>query len=229
MFPIIQDSLPHTATVVVHVLLGIAALVVGAVQLLRQKGDMAHVRRGRIFLICVWVSLGTAAAGLVLFQFRTFLAALTLSVGYWAYSGVRALQIRVTGPEIRDALASVAALGASLALYQHANQFPSVPFVIYWTLGILVVGSLYDLARFGFPRHWFATLWLYEHLVKILAAYAGVVQASTGMLFGSGQPYGRSQLIAAVLGIGVIVSYLIYFRTMRAAAMLRSRSGMNRS
>ena len=125
----------------------------------------------------------------------------------------RALQIRVTGPEIRDALASVAALGASLALYQHANQFPLVPFVIYWTLGILVVGSLYDLARFGFPRHWLATLWLYEHLVKILAAYAGVVQASTGMLFGSGQPYGRGQLIAAVLGIGVIVGYLIYFRT----------------
>ena len=120
------------------------------------------------FLGSVWIVVGTATTGIVLFRPRADLVAVTLLTAYWAWSGLRALRIRHVGPVAQDALVSVCALAASvlLALYLQTVRMPWAPAVVHSTLGTLVVVSLYDLARFAFPTRWFETLWPYEHLVK---------------------------------------------------------------
>lgn len=208
---IVQDSLPHTANVVVHVLFGPMALVVGLIQLLRRKGDARHIRYGRWFLVCIWVSVATAAIGIAAFEFRVFLGVITLLVAYWAFSGYRALQIRVNGPTRLDALGSIAALCAAggFVLYLKTIPFPWAPTVIYSTLATLVAVALYDLTRFAFPRRWFRKIWWYEHLVKMIGAYTAAVSAFSGTVLGAWQPY--SQLLPSILGTAVMLGFVFYF------------------
>src|SRR3954466_10873555 len=101
---IIQNSWPHTANVAVHVVFASIALVLGFIQLVRAKGDARHLRYGRAFLRCITVAVITAAVGVVIFSSSAVLGITTLLVGYWAFSGYRALQIRTTGPGLQDAL-----------------------------------------------------------------------------------------------------------------------------
>ena len=113
---LIKDSWPHTANVVVHVLFGTLALVLGLVQLVTRKGGASHRARGRWFLGSVWIVVGTATTGNVLFRPRADLVAVTLLTAYWAWSGLRALRIRHVGPVAQDAPVSVRALVASVLL-----------------------------------------------------------------------------------------------------------------
>lgn len=209
---IVQDSLPHTANVVVHVFFGTCALILGLTQLLSSKGGPRHKRRGRWFLACVWVGIVTAATGLLLFRFGAFLTVITLLVAYWAYSGYRTLKIRETGPGLQDACASVIGIGSAVLfiVYLQSVRFPWAPAVIYSTLGTLVAVASYDLVRFAFPRAWFRTLWLYEHVVKMLGAYGAVVSAFSGTMFNAWQPY--SQLVPSALGTAAMVGYVVYVR-----------------
>jgi len=209
---IIQDSWPHTANVAVHVLFGTLALVLGTIQLVRAKGDARHIRCGRWFLACILVSVATAATGVVIFRFRAFLGVITMLVAYWAFSGYRALRIRLTGPTLRDALGAFAGLGAAglFILYLRVAQFPWAPAVVYSTLGTLVTVALYDLARFAFPVRWFAKLWVYEHLVKMIGAFSAALSAFSGTVLGAWQPY--SQLVPSALCTAAMFGFVFYFR-----------------
>ena len=74
-------------------------------------------------------------------------------------------------PRSRDRQGHLVAAGL-LVLYLQTSRFHWAPAVVYSTLGTLVLLSLYDLARFAFPTRWFETLWLYEHLVKMIGAHS---------------------------------------------------------
>ena len=206
---IIKDSWPHTANVVVHVLFGALALVLGLVQLVTRKGGASHRARGRWFLGSVWIVVGTAATGIVLFRPRADLVAVTLLTAYWARSGLRALRVRNVGPVAQDALVSVCALVASvlLVLYLQTVRVPWAPAVVYSTLGTLVLLSLYDLARFSFPARWFETLWLYEHLVKMIGAHGSVITAFSGTVLWAWQPY--SQLVPSTLWVAAMIGFVV--------------------
>ena len=217
---IIKDSWPHTANVVVHILFGTLALVLGLVQLVTRKGGAAHRARGRCFVGSVWIVVGTATTGLVLFRSRADLVAVTLLTAYWAYSGMRALRIRHVGPVMRDALVAVCALVAAglLVLYLQTGRFHWAPAVVYSTLGTLVLLSLYDLARFAFPTRWFETLWLYEHLVKMIGAHSSVVTAFSGTVLWAWQPY--SQLVPSMFWVAAMIGFVVRIR-LRAASSPR--------
>ena len=209
---IIKDSWPHTANVVVHILFGTLALVLGLVQLVTRKGGGAHRARGRWFLGSVWIVVGTATTGLVLFRSRADLVAVTLLTAYWAYSGMRSLRIRHVGPVTQDALIAVCALVAAglLVLYLQTSRFHWAPAVVYSTLGTLVLLSLYDLARFAFPTRWFETLWLYEHLVKMIGAHSSVVTAFSGTVLWAWQPY--SQLVPSMFWVAAMIGFVVRIR-----------------
>ena len=209
---IIKDTWPHTVNIIVHVVFGTLALVLGLVQLVTKKGGASHRARGRWFLGSVWIVVGTATAGLVLFRPRADLVAVTLLTGYWAYSGLRTLRIRHVGPVAQDALVSVGALVASvlLALYLQTVRVPWAPAVVYSTLGTLVLLSLYDLARFAFPTRWFERLWLYEHLVKMIGAHSSVVTAFAGTVLWAWQPY--SQLVPSTLPVAAMIWHAVRIR-----------------
>ena len=209
---IIKDSWPHTANVVVHVLFGALALVLGLVQLVTRKGGASHRARGRWFLGSVCMVVGTAATGIVLFRPRADLVAVTLLTAYWAWSGLRALRVRNVGPVAQDALVSVCALVAPvlLVLYLQTVRVPWAPAVVYSTLGTLVVVSLYDLARFTFPARWFETLWLYEHLVKMIGAHSAVITAFSGTVLWRWSPY--SQVLSSIVWTAFMITFVIYVR-----------------
>src|ERR1700680_1119087 len=94
---LLQDTVPHTVNVFVHVLFGTLALIFGFVPIVTQKGGRRHLRFGRYFLLCLGVVVCTAVIGIVAFQFRAFLGVITMLAAYQAYSGYRALRIRDSG------------------------------------------------------------------------------------------------------------------------------------
>jgi uncharacterized membrane protein len=204
-----QDSWLHSLNIIVHVLCGTAALILGTIQLWSRKGGERHRTMGRRFVRTSWVIVGTAATGLALFRFGAFLAVLTLLVAYWIHSGVRALRIRHTGPTLPDA---VAALGALLAVAVFLYFLPSirspwVPAITYSTLFTLAAVATYDLSRFLFPKRWFESLWLYEHLVKMIGAHGAIVAAFAGTVLPFLQPFSQTapSAIWSILQIGFVL------------------------
>ena len=200
----------RSTNVALHVLAGTLALLLGFVQVAASKGRGAHVTRGRVFFVCVWIVVATATLGLIAFRFVAFLAVITLLVAYWAYSGVRALRIRDTGPTFQDGLASVVGLVAvaGFVVFIQRTSFPWVPVMIYSTLGTLATVCMYDLARFAFPREWFQRLWLREHIVKMLGAHGALAAAFSGTVLSAFQPF--SQIAPSVIWTLAMVVFAAY-------------------
>jgi uncharacterized membrane protein len=209
---IAQESLMHTANVLIHVVAGTLALILGFVQMAMQKGGSDHVTRGLLFVRAVWIVVATAALGLLVFRFVAFLGVITLLVAYWAYSGQRALRLRNAGPRAQDAMASGAGLLAAglFVVFLKRATFPWAPIVIYSTLGTLALVCLYDLARFAFPTRWYqGRLWLYEHIVKMLGAHSALGAAFSGTVLVALQPY--SQIAPSVLWTMAMIGSVIYY------------------
>lgn len=224
-----MDSIPQTINIVVHVLCGTAALALGLVQLFSAKGGDRHPRLGRLFVYLVWAVVATAAIGLVLFEFRAFLAVLTLLVVYWTYSGLRAARNRGHGPQMQDGAASVVGLAAVAVFCSGLPcvRFPWVPSIIYSTLGTLALVALYDLSRFVFPRGWHDRLWQYEHIVKMIGAHAAIVAAFSGTVLSALQPY--SQILPSVVWTCLQVGFVMQHRARTRAARIVNRRHRGRS
>jgi hypothetical protein len=143
-----------------------------------------------------------------LFTFRPFLVVITVLLAYWAHSGTRALALRRGGPRRRDAVVSIVALTAAalFAAFVQRTRFRWAPMVIYSTLGTLVTVATYDLARFAFPRRWFATLWLREHIVKMIGAWTALLSAFASTVLPTLQPL--SQLLPSVIGTAAMIWFL---------------------
>jgi hypothetical protein len=209
--PLIQESLPHTVNVVVHVVFGTLALAAGLGALLARKGSPLHIRCGRYFLGCLAVVISTATIGIVAFGFRAFLGVITLLAAYQAYSGYRVLRTRSTGLQLQDAVVALAGLAttALFVWFLESTHTPWSPVVVYPTLGTLALVALYDLARFAFPKRWLEKSWFYEHLIKMLGAYNAVVSAFAGTVLAGWQPY--SQILPSVLGLFATAGFIAYF------------------
>jgi hypothetical protein len=164
----------------------------------------------------------TATTGLMLFRFGAFLAVLTLLVGYWLYSGVRALRIRDTGPTAGDAVASCCALLSVVIFlyYLPSVRYPWVPSIIYSTLATLTAVAVYDLARFAFPRNWFESLWLYEHVVKMIGAHGAIVSAFAGTVLPFWQPF--SQILPPAIWTAFQLGFVIHIALARRSACAKS-------
>lgn len=210
---IVQETLPHTVNVAIHVGFGTLALLLGLIPLITRKGGRLHIRFGRWFLACIAVVIVTAVIGIFAFGFRAFLGVITLLSAYEAYSGFRALRIRFTGPKAVDGAVSVFALAAAalFLLYLRSVHLPWSPVIIYPTLGTLVAVAIYDLARFTFPKSWFATTWLYEHLIKMIGAYTAVVSAFSGTVLERWQPW--SQIAPSMIGTAAMAGFIVYYQS----------------
>jgi uncharacterized membrane protein len=204
-----HDSWPHSLNIAVHVVCGTAALILGMIQLFSSKGGEQHRRMGTWFVRAGWAVVATAAIGLALFRFGAFLAVLTMLVGYWMHSGMRALRIRHTGPALQDAVASIGGLMAVAVflLFLPRIQSPWVPAITYSTLGSLATLATYDLSRFLFPKRWFESLWLYEHVVKMIGAHGAIVAAFAGTVLSSLQPF--SQIAPWIIWTGLQIGFVI--------------------
>jgi hypothetical protein len=213
------ELLAH-ANIAIHVTAGSLALLLGLFQLVTRKGGVRHARVGGLFVTLTWIVVTTAAAGLVLFRFRAFLAVLTLLVAYWTFSGIRAVRIRDSGPTRIDAIVSLLALSAAalFVVFLPRVRFPWVPLIIYSTLATLTAVALYDLVRFAFPRRWYSSLWLYEHVVKIIGAHAAIVAAFSGTVLAAWQPY--SQILPSAIWTALQIGFILSIRRARSSSDL---------
>jgi uncharacterized membrane protein len=202
-------SASHWVNIGTHVLFGSAALLLGIVAIVSSKGGSLHRRAGRWFLYCMSIVLVTAVIGLLIFDFRAFLAVVTLLSFYDAFSGYRALQLRGARPRLPDQIISVLGLisPAIFVLLMRRLHQPWAPVLTYSILGGLLVMSSYDAARNFLPQRWLQRSWMQEHLVKMISAYVAISSAFAGTVFPSFMPW--SAIVPTSVGYILMIFFLV--------------------
>lgn len=202
-------TIPHWINIAVHVVFGSAALLLGIVAVVSAKGGPTHRRVGRSFLYCMGVVLATAVIGLLVFDFRAFLAVVTLLSFYDAFSGFRALQLHGNRPRLVDRVASVLGFispAIFVVLMRRLHQ-PWAPVLTYSILGGLLLMSGYDLARNFLPKPWLQRTWMQEHLVKMISAYVAISSAFAGTVFPGFMPW--SAIAPTTIGYTLMIFFLV--------------------
>lgn len=192
---------PHIANLVVHIAAGTLALGLGLIALLSRKGGPLHTRAGRLFLYAYSVVVATATIGILVFDFRSFLAVVTILSLYNVFAGYRALQLRGRRPRPIDNAVSVLGLLAPLIFIasMHYLHKPWSPVLTWSILSGLLALSLYDLLRNVTPLSWLSRTWLQEHLVKMICAYVAITSAFAATVFPQFMPW--SAIVPSVLGL----------------------------
>lgn len=199
----------HQSNIILHITAGSIALIAGIIILTTSKGGRFHRNAGKIFLILLAIVIFTGLVGVFVFKRNSFLLVITVLSGYLGYSGYRTLKTRSNQPKITDiGIALLSVLSVCYFLY----YFKSIgmiwaPSIIYSTLGYLIVVVTYDLGRYFIPVPFYANLWRYEHILKMISAFSGLLSAFTGTVFPQYQPY--SQFLPSVFGALVAIGFMI--------------------
>ena len=204
---------------VLHILLGTAAVVIGFVALVTAKGAGAHLTAGRRFLQCMVVVLGSAWL-MTLLRFNPYFAGLSASATLATFSGWRVLGRKRPDLDARQRAQpldwAVALLSAGIAVtlvtLAHMGRIrTNVPVVLSLGYGTLVYAA-WDLMRFSRPlgRPFTPRLWLYEHIAKMTGAYFGAVAAFSGSVLVFLDPPWR-QLWATFLGQALVVGFIVHY------------------
>ncbi|NLR78343.1 hypothetical protein [Chitinophaga eiseniae] len=203
-------SVLHSANIITHVTAGSVALILGLVALLTRKGGMLHRKSGRLFLVFLSVVIATGLIGVFVFGRNTFLLVITLLSGYLGYSGYRVLQAKSNQFNGRDIVVAIAVLCSDLYFLYYFKSIGMIwsPVIIYSTTGYLLFIITYDFLRYLIPSHWYGNLWLYEHILKMVSAFSGILSAFTGTVFPQYQPY--SQFLPSVSGTIIAIGFMIY-------------------
>ena len=130
----------HIANILVHIMAGVVAVVCGTTAIVSAKGGRVHVRAGKFFMYAYSALVITAVVGVVVFEFRSFLAVATIASSYDVFAGFRALQLRGRRPQPIDIILSVIALMApvAFALAIRALHKPWSPALTWSILGGLM-------------------------------------------------------------------------------------------
>ena len=199
----------HIANIMLHIVGGSAAIIAGFIAIVSRKRGLLHARAGMIFVYAYGIVILTAVLGVVVFEFRSFLAVATIASSYDVFSGYRAVKLRGRRPAPIDrAVASIALL--SPVLFISAIRFLSKPWspILTWTiLGSLLLMSAYDLLRGALPADWLQRSWVYEHLFKMIWAFDALTATFAATIFPHFQPW--SSLIPNFAGIAVIIGFFV--------------------
>src|SRR6201996_5798557 len=130
----------HVANIAVHVVAGVTAIVSGTEAILSAKGGKRHCRAGWAFMSAYVALVATAMIGIVVFEFRSFLAVATIASSYDVFAGYRSLRLRGRRPQPVDIGLSLLALLAPVifVLATRALHKPWSPALTWSVLGGLV-------------------------------------------------------------------------------------------
>jgi uncharacterized membrane protein len=205
----------HLTNLGVHIAAGTVALAIGFALLAMRKGTATHRRWGKVFCALALVVSLSAAVGTVFFRFIPVFAVLTVLVPYQLVSGWRSVYTRDRGPTRVDALWTLVALAFAVALAPTLLASPGrVDVVAYSSLGALFTLLAYDSVRWLFPRRWFAALWRYDHIYKLVASLFALLSALVGNVVRAGQPW--SQIAPSVIGLLTIAFFFVQVRRRRS-------------
>ena len=202
----------HHFNIILHVITGTIALLLGLLALLSTKGGRWHNQSGRYFLGLISIVILTGLVGVFVFGRNTFLLVITVLSGYVSFSGYRVLIRKNNKLKTLDVFVAVVSL---LVLSYFLYYFKSIgmiwaPIIIYSTVGALLIVVVYDFLRYLIPsaRYRKHRIWLYEHIYKMTSAFAALLSAFTGTVLEEYQPH--SQYIPSVLGILIIIGFMMY-------------------
>jgi hypothetical protein len=207
---------PHIANIVFHVSAGVTAIVSGTVAIASVKGGKMHIRAGCVFVYAYLALVITAVIGVVVFEFRSFLAVATIASSYDVFAGYRSLRLRGRRPQSLDLAMSLIALLAPLVFVFaiRALHKPWSPALTWSVLGGLMGLAAYDLTRFVLPLSWLRRVWLQEHLYKMMAAYIAAAATGATTIFPRWAPW--SALVPVIAGEALTAYFLFAYRSPRA-------------
>jgi len=203
--------LEHRINIVIHIIAGSIALLLGILALTTKKGGKNHRRSGNVFLALLIVVIITGLVGVFVFGRNSFLLVITVLSGYFGFSGYRALQTKSNRPQWVDicvAIVSLIAVSYFLYYFRSIGMIWS-PVIIYSTVGTLLLVISYDFIRYFIPASRYGRLWFYEHIFKMIGAFTALLSAFSGTVFSNYQPY--SQFLPSVFGTLLQIGFIVYY------------------
>ncbi|MEM9000859.1 MAG: hypothetical protein AAGB24_11405 [Bacteroidota bacterium] len=205
-------ELLHQSNIILHVVTGSVALLLGLIALISTKGAKVHNTSGRYFLWLISIVIFTGLMGVFVFGRNTFLLVITVLSGYVSFSGYRVLKLKSNIPKKTDILIAFTSL---LVLVYFLSYFKSIgmiwsPVIIYSTVGALLFVITYDFLKFLIPTRAYQKhrIWIYEHIYKMTSAFAALLSAFFGTVLDTYQPH--SQYLPSAFGMLIIFGFMAY-------------------
>ncbi|MCX2483841.1 hypothetical protein [Pedobacter sp. MR2016-24] len=202
-------SLLHKGNITIHVFAGSLALLTGIYILFKAKRTRIHRISGRVFLLLLAIVVFTGLSGVFIFKRHSFLLVITVLSGYMGFSGLRAIRSKSNKPQVLDIAVAFLALASVIFFLWYFTKTGMVwsGIIIYSTVAYLIMAVVYDLSRYFIPKKVYGKLWLYEHILKMVSAFSGLLSAFSGTVLPQYQPY--SQFLPSVLGSLIAVGFII--------------------
>lgn len=164
----------------VHVVAGIAALLIAPCAMVTVKGGKAHRLWGKIYFVGMAI-VATTALILALWRPIPFLALVAIFSFYSAFRGYRVLKLKKEAAGFLDWCAALvlAAVGGALILMAvtkfQAGKMPSpIVALAFGALGLR--GAVSDIQTFRAPSS-DKNSWWFDHMGGMLVSYIGAVTA----------------------------------------------------
>lgn len=219
-------SILHKSNIILHVSAGSLALLTGIFILLFKKQGRIHRKSGRLFLILLGIVIFTGLLGVFVFKRNSFLLVITVLSGYMGFSGFRAIRNRSNIPQAIDIVMALLALASVSFFIFYFNAIGMIwsPVIIYSTVGYLLMAVGYDLGRYLLSTKTYGQLWLYEHILKMVSAFSGLLSAFAGTVLPQYQPY--SQFLPSVLGSLIAIAFMAnYWRRLKRNKLIIKQKG----
>lgn len=203
-------GLLHQSNIIIHVVAGSLALLTGIFILFKKKRGSVHRTSGKIFLILLGIVIFTGLLGVFVFKRNSFLLVITVLSGYMGFSGFRAVRCRLNIPKALDIFIALLALASVTFFIWYFSAIGMIwsPVIIYSTVSYLLMAVGYDFGRYLIPKKVYGKLWLYEHILKMISAFSGLLSAFTGTVLPKYQPY--SQFLPSVLGSLIAIGFIAH-------------------
>ena len=207
-------ELLHKSNIILHVITGSIALILGVFALITVKGGTIHNTSGRLFLGFVSVVILTGLIGVFAFGRNVFLLVITVLSGYVSFSGYRVLKSKKNTLKKLDILVAISSI---IVLTYFLYYFKSIgmiwsPIIIYSTVGALFLVLFYDFIKYLIPAEKYAkyNIWIYEHIYKMTSAFAALLSSFSGTVFEEYQPH--SQYLPSAMGMVITIGFMIYVK-----------------
>ena len=204
-----QFIMLHTLNILVHVVAGSLALILGALTIYFNRRAGTHKKLGTCFLYFMGIVVMTGFVGWLFFRSDPFLLILVIISGYEAFAGFRVVILRERPPQLIDLMVPVLSLGVSvifLLKLSYTTPVMSSSVIISTMVGLVIVTG-YDIAKYFFIHPIVKTWWLYEHIYKMIGGFSAILSAFTATVITVGKPY--TQLGPAVICFSMIFYFII--------------------
>ena len=212
----------HQLNIIVHVVAGSIAIIVGIIAILKNRNVTLHRKVGTYFKYLLVIVVGTGFLGFLFFRQEPFFLMLTLIAGYVGYAGFRNIQLKEKRGSPVDMLVAFGCLTIAgwYGWYVIYYQVVANPVVVYSTLGALAFVTSYDLMKYFFLHEHLKRWWIYEHIYKAISAFSAMVSAFVGNVFREYHPY--SQIGPSVI-CTILIIYFIRQRVRESSRRFHTR------